>query len=160
MIYNLDIDEGNACRALLARFELAVSETTLGGLLIALEGIAGQTVTDENGAIGPSEQASNAKEALSEAKSLYPTSVHACISEHLSTLIPKFFYFDHYSELKGRTESGPLIEAVRTETVSTLEQDQRTALALLQLGYATDALVNDDYEKRSGEMEAVAADLT
>jgi hypothetical protein len=105
LIYNLDIDDGNACRALLARFELAVSETTLGGLLIALEGIAGQTVTDENGAIGPSEQASNAKEALSEAKSLYPTSVHACISEHLSTLIPKFFYFDHYSELKGRTES-------------------------------------------------------
>ena len=53
-----------------------------------------------------------------------------------------------------------MIEALRNGTEASLGPDQRTALALLQLGFASDALVNRNYETRSGEMEAIAADLT
>ncbi len=158
--FDVNIDESRACRALAARYEVEIAETTLENLLTALEDLAGQTVSDENGVEGPSDQASKAAEALNAAKSLYPVSVRESICGELKALLPTFFYFDHYSELKGRTEIGPLIEALRTGTESSLKQDQRTALSLLQLGYASADLVNEDYEKRSSEMEAVAADLT
>ena len=80
--------------------------------------------------------------------------------QFLSALVPRFFHFDEYSELMGRTDIGPLVEALHSDSESKLDDSQRTALALLKLGFATEELVNPDYEKRSGEMEAVAADLT
>lgn len=156
----IEMDEGVACRSLAARHDLDVEESTLENLLKALDGITGFSESDDNGVTRSTEQAKRARVALSEAKNLYPVSVEASIFEHLKGLVPTFFYFDDYSELKGRTEIGPLIEALRNGTEATLGPDQRTALSLLQLGYASDALVNRNYETRSSEMEAIAADLT
>lgn len=43
---------------------------------------------------------------------------------------------------------------------ATLTLANRGALAFLKLGHANGRLIDADYEKRSGEMEAAAADLT
>ena len=103
---------------------------------------------------------SAARQAIADLKKLYPESVHQSVYRQLPELMPRFFHFDEYSELMGRTDIGPLLDALRSNSESVLDDSQRTALALLKLGFATDELVNPDYEKRSGEMEAVAADLT
>jgi hypothetical protein len=68
--------------------------------------------------------------------------------------MPRFFYFDEYAELAGRTRIEPLAQALRTGDATALDQAQVTALALLQLGFANEEVADTDYETRSGEMQA------
>jgi predicted ATPase len=142
--FTVDIDEAAACRAFESQYELDADADELSQLTAHLEQLS-------------SEKAVQAGKALNR---LFPESVLDSVSRHLSALMPRFFHFDEYSELMGRTDIGPLLDALRTNSESVLDDSQRTALALLKLGFASDDLVDPDYEKRSGEMEAVAADLT
>lgn len=74
--------------------------------------------------------------------------------------MPRFFYFDDHAMLPGTTAIEPIVTALREGTSDGLDDEQRTALALLQMGYADDELVADDYVARKAELQAVAGDLT
>lgn len=158
--YEINVSEEAACRALETKYGTSTGAVKIVALKSALERMATETAPNAEGAQVPTTQAQKAQSAKTALEQLYPTSISSSVFTDLRALVPRFFYFDEYSQLKGRTNIGPLIEALRTKTVSALDDSQRTALSLLQLGFAGEDLVNPDYEKRSGEMEAVAADLT
>ncbi len=88
------------------------------------------------------------------------SSVRSAVGEFLRERMPRFFYFDEYSELPGTTDTEPLIEALRSEDSSSLDSRQQTALALLRMGFADDELIADDYVARKAELQAVGAELT
>ncbi|MDE0622206.1 MAG: AAA family ATPase [Bryobacterales bacterium] len=88
------------------------------------------------------------------------TSARSAVGEFLRDRMPRFFYFDEYSELPGTTDTEPLINALRSEDSSALDSRQQTALALLRMGFADDDLVSDDYVARKAELQAVGAELT
>ncbi|MGO8871114.1 MAG: ATP-dependent nuclease [Acidimicrobiales bacterium] len=158
--FTVEVDEAAACRAFEELYGLDVGALKLGDLRDQVEKEAGSTAfrADSTEKLTPAAIEARATQAALDA--LYPATVADAVCEQVAALVPRFFHFDEYSELLGRTDIGPLIKALRTDSESVLDDAQRTALALLKLGFATDELVNPDYEKRSGEMEAVAADLT
>ena len=158
--FAVDIDEAAACRAFESQFEMDGQSQTLEELRSRLEAVADEQAHRDDSAEEPTPAADKARQARQDLHRLFPQSVHDSVNRQLSALMPRFFHFDEYSELMGRTDIGPLLDAMRTSSESVLDDSQRTALALLKLGFASDELVNPDYEKRSGEMEAVAADLT
>ena len=159
-MFAIDIDESSACRAFEAEYEIDAGSESLTDLRSHLDQLSSEKGITADGAEEPTPLALAAQQASADLDRRYPESVAQSVYEHLAELVPRFFHFDEYSELMGRTDIGPLVEALRSESESVLDDAQRTALALLRLGFATDELVNPDYEKRSGEMEAVAADLT
>ena len=159
-IFDIAVDEGAACRAFESRHGVDAGSEDLEGLRNHLDELAGARAYRADGTEKVTPDAQAAEQVTSELHALYPDSVEESVARFLSTLVPRFFHFDEYSELMGRTDIGPLVEALQSDSESELDDSQRTALALLKLGFATDELVNPDYEKRSGEMEAVAADLT
>ncbi len=158
--WSLDFNEELACK----HFELKHGTTT-GAVKVAalrneLTTQAGMTTPGPDGAQVSTPEAAKAKTALDVLNALYNEEPALVAFRFLEERFPTFFYFDDYSQLEGRTPIAPLIEALNAKTESSLTEPQRTALSLLKLGYATDDLINADYEKRSGEMEAVAADLS
>ena len=159
-IFDVTVDEGAACRAFESQHGLDLGSSDLAGLRSQLADTAGARAFRSDGSEKTTPAAQQAEQIISELDALYPDSVADSVCRLLATMVPRFFHFDEYSELMGRTDIGPLIEAIRSDSESELDDSQRTALALLKLGFATDELVNPDYERRSGEMEAVAADLT
>lgn len=159
-MFAIDIDESSACRAFEAEYEIDAGSESLTDLRSHLDQLSSEKGITADGAEEPTPLALAAQQASADLDRRYPESVAQSVYEHLAELVPRFFHFDEYSELMGRTDIGPLVEALRSKSESVLDDAQRTALALLRLGFATDELVNPDYEKRSGEMEAVAADLT
>ena len=158
--FDVEIDEAAACRAFSSQYDLGADSESLDELRSHLAHLAGETGVQKSGTGEPTPAALAARQAELDLDNLYPESIVQAVQEHLSALVPRFFHFDEYSELMGRTDIGPLVDALHSNSESELDDSQRTALALLRLGFATDELVNPDYEKRSGEMEAVAADLT
>ena len=158
--FDVEIDEAAACRAFESQLGTDSDSQDLTELRSHLDRISGEVAYHLDGADEPTPAALLARQARADLDRLYPQSVGEAVYRHLADLVPRFFHFDEYSELMGRTDIGPLLEALRSNAESVLDDSQRTALALLKLGFATDELVNPDYEKRSGEMEAVAADLT
>jgi len=161
LYWTVEVDERAACKAFEERHGLSSLPHDLPSLKARLTSFAQTTEPDAAGVEQPSGLAVKATTAKASADFLYPgDQVAGAVGGSLAKLMPKFFYFDSYSEMKGRTEIAPLINALITETESTLPAAQRTALALLRLGFAGTKLVDPSYEKRSGEMEAVAADLT
>ena len=158
--FTLAIDEAAACRAFESERGLDVGSQNLAELRAYLEEASGDSKERSGGSDEPTTTGRSARQSALELDELYPESVEQSVFEFLSTLVPRFFHFDEYSELMGRTDIGPLVKALQSDSESELDDAQRTALALLKLGFATEELVNPDYEKRSGEMEAVAADLT
>jgi predicted ATPase len=157
--FDVNIDEAAACRAFETQHELEAGADSLDELRAHVDQLAGEMAYQADGKEEPSAATRDVqpRRALNQ---LYPDSVHDSVSRQLSSMMPRFFHFDEYSELMGRTDIGPLLDALRSNSESVLDDSQRTALSLLKLGFATDELINPDYEKRSGEMEAVAADLT
>jgi len=159
--FDVPIDEVAACRNIDVRYQISAGQETLEDLAAELDRRSKATEADDAGgqvATSAARQATAAKRELDE---LYGDgSVEDAIGNFLIDRVPKFFYFDDYSQLEGRTEIEPLIVALRTGQVGTLSESQRTALALLNLGFANDDLLNPNYERRSSEMEAVGADLT
>jgi hypothetical protein len=146
--------------ALAARHGISLIETKLDSLRIALDGLATETETGADKTSVATDRAQRAIAARDESDVLFPESVAKGAYVYLAARMPRMFYFDSYSVLQGRTEIAPLIEALRTNTEGSLSESQRTALSLLQLGYASESLINSDYESRSSEMEDVAAELT
>jgi predicted ATPase len=159
-MFDIAIDEGAACRAFESQHGLDAGAQDLGELRSRLHEAAGARAIRSDGTEKTTPASDAAQLAISALDALYPESVEESVFQFLSALVPRFFHFDEYSELMGRTDIGPLVEALHSDSESKLDDSQRTALALLKLGFATEELVNPDYEKRSGEMEAVAADLT
>lgn len=158
--FDVEIDEAAACRAFASRHDIDADPEGLEDLRSHLAHLSSAKGVHRDGTAELSPAALAARQARLDLDALYPQSVAQSMYEHLGALVPRFFHFDEYSELMGRTDIGPLVDALRSDSESELDESQRTALALLKLGFATDELVNPDYEKRSGEMEAVAADLT
>ncbi len=158
--FTVDIDEAAACRAFEAQHGIDAGSESLVELRGHLDRVSTESAYRVDGTEEPTPAAVQTRQASLDLNELYPGSVDEAVYQHLSALMPRFFHFDEYSELMGRTDIDPLLEALRSNSESVLDDSQRTALALLKLGFATDELVNPDYEKRSGEMEAVAADLT
>jgi len=158
--FAVDTDEAAACRAFESHHGTDAGSQSVTELKAHLDQLSGEVAYHVDGTDEPTPGALQARQVKLDLEKLYPESVADAVCRHLSGLVPRFFHFDEYSELMGRTDIGPLVEALRSDSESVLDDSQRTALALLKLGFATDELVNPDYEKRSGEMEAVAADLT
>lgn len=157
----VSLDEEAACRALEGRHGTTVGATTMPALKAELEKLAAETIPDPAATSMPTDRARAATAAKAEADALYPDgNVRSAVRRRLNAAAPKFFHFDEYSAIEGRTEIQPLLDALRDGTEAALAPAKRTALALLKLGYANEQLIDADYEKRSGEMEAVAADLT
>lgn len=158
--FNVEVDEEAACSGVEQGFGIHPGATTVEALKGQLAGVATMTEADEDGAQQPTATATAAAGALAELNTRFPETVREAVGPALFQRMPRFFYFDDYSRLDGRTDIGPLIGAIRSGTQASLAPTQRTALALLGIAFATDQLVDVDYEKRSGEMEAVAAELT
>jgi hypothetical protein len=71
--------------------------------------------------------------------------------------LPKFFYFDDYSQLPGSVKIRELLAKDKKE----LTPSELTARALLELGGAdNDYLLNPDYETRKRELENIANAIT
>lgn len=70
--------------------------------------------------------------------------------------VPQFFYFSEYSSLPSTVPIRELLEADEDK----LEDDEQTALALLQLAeFEKDHLLDADYETRKRELQNVANEL-
>ena len=155
------IDEEAACREIESRTGSTTGATKLQALLTELDKEAAQTAADASGTQVATVAATKAAAAKTLAAQLYPEGqIAVAVGRTLLGWMPRFFYFDEYSQLRGRTDIAPILEALATSNLANLKAAQRTALALLRLGFAGDKLVDPNYEKRSAEMEAVAADLT
>ena len=157
---SLEADEEAACRAFEERNEISIGAVKLNALRSELDRQRSETIPGIDGtqvAMPGAQKAQAARQALD---AIYPDALQVAILGFLWSRRPKFFYFDEYGQIEGRTNVAPLIEALRTNTESSLSESQRTALALLRLGFASEALISTDYERRSGEMESVEADLT
>lgn len=75
----------------------------------------------------------------------------------LRARVPQFFYFSDYDFIGGRTD----LRRVYTTPPDQLEPPERTALSLLRLAGADNAaMLNEDYESRKAELEAVSNELT
>ena len=75
----------------------------------------------------------------------------------ISPWIPKFFYFDEYSQLPGSVKIKELLAKKKDQ----LSQSELTARALLELGGAeNDYLLNPEYETRKRELENIANSIT
>jgi predicted ATPase len=158
---DLTVSEEAACRKIEAGAGTHTAATNLSALSTELDRIAGGTRSDESGTEVATEAAQTAQAAKAILDQLYPEGqVGSAVADTLLSMMPPFFYFDEYSQMSGRTDIAPLLEALRTNNLTSLDAPQRTALALLRLGFAGEQLVDPNYEKRSAEMEAVAADLT
>lgn len=158
--FTVEIDEAAACRAFESQYGTDSGSENLADLKSHLDRLSDEEASHADGGELSTLDPLTARQASLDLNKLYPESVDKAVFQHLSGLMPRFFHFDEYNELLGRTDIGPLLEALSTKSESMLDDSQRTALALLKLGFATEQLSNPDYEKRSGEMEAVAADLT
>ena len=117
-------------------------------------------VTDEDGELLPeSEAAAAAIERLDEVYGDFET-VRKAVGSVVRAFMPRFFYFDEYAQLPGTTDTAPLVEAIRNDQAPQLDDDQRTALALLRMGFADDEIIAEDYDIRKAELQAVGASLT
>jgi predicted ATPase len=77
--------------------------------------------------------------------------------EILHNFIPKFFYFDEYSQLPGSVK----IRELLSKEKEALSPSELTARSLLELGGAdSDYLLNPDYETRKRELENIANSIT
>ena len=85
----------------------------------------------------------------------YGSAVVACIESRL----PKFFLFTNYSTLPGRVDLGDLIDGAAPSGIARSGLD--TARALLALAQTTATqLMEEDYESRRAEIDAVQIHLT
>lgn len=87
--------------------------------------------------------------------------LHSALADQVIKWLPKFVYFDDYHLLPGEIDVASLQKAMSFEDTSELTPSQKATIALLRMAdISDDDLTSDDYEIRSGEMEAVANHLT
>ncbi len=145
----------NADIAEVVREGLEVQET-FDALEDALEQIARTTTQGEAVSHENVTAAANIRSAVSDLMGDY-SDLDEVIEAAIWERVPHFFYFGEYSFLAGRTD----LKRVFVEAEENLEPGERTALALLRLAGADNmTLVEEDYERRKAELEAVSNDLT
>jgi len=99
------------------------------------------------------------KEVAAEIERLLPKKarMRTVIATKLAALVPKFFYYSDYSSLPSKVPIKALLDA----DPDSLDENQQTALALLQLAeFEKDHLLDTDYETRKRELENTANELT
>jgi len=157
----VEVSEDAAVAALADGTGEDLSGATLAEAAVRRKAAAGATRTDADGTEAPTDTAAAATSARATLAERYPDeSAEEAVGDFLLDRVPRFFYFDEYAELAGRTRIEPLIKALKTGAEDGLEPEHRTALSLLQLGFANEDLTSADYETRAGEMQSIAADLT
>lgn len=154
----LHIDEEKAVEHLLSHSQISPSNKKL------VEDISGfsdfvtrvkeleveQTEDDQT-----SEQFQSIREAIQEL--VGDNDLSDAVWSALEPRIPRFFYFDEYSNLPYSVNIQNLLKADPT----TLDNNDLTARSLLRLAAADDDyLLNPDYERRKRELENVANMLT
>jgi energy-coupling factor transporter ATP-binding protein EcfA2 len=84
-------------------------------------------------------------------------SINEALWNDLSPRLPRFFYFDEYSQLPGRAKIRELLAKQKKD----LTAAELTARSLLELGGAdSEYLLNPDYETRKRELENIANAIT
>lgn len=142
------------------RVPFLVGASDIGPLRVLL----GRTA-QEKGQDGQTDHAVVADQVLERLEAAYGKydSVPEAICAFLSDRVPRFFYFDRYDELPGTTDTGPLVHYLQSKEPtepSELDPPQRTALALLRMGFADEEIIAHDYDTRKAELQAVGAELT
>ncbi len=112
-IFTVKVDEKAACNAIEERLGTDTGAVKLAALRTELDSCAAETSPDSNGAQVATVEAQKAQQARAEVDRLYPESIDVdlAVYHELDALLPQFFYFDEYSQLRGRTNIEPLIEA-------------------------------------------------
>lgn len=144
--YWLNTDEKAAVSHLLqqrnARANLAEGCETVADLVTKLE-----TQAEDGGVTGQ-------EDLLAAARDL---DVSQAVIDALSVRLPRFFYFDEYSELPGRV-SIPVLQRTGEPDLSA---EQRTALALFRLaGVEGEEFTEDTYEARKAALEAASTAIS
>lgn len=152
-----ECDAQEAIKHLLADVQVEATED-LAELRERLEELGGATGPD--GELLPeAEAAAAAVERLDDVYDEHETVARA-VGRFVRRFMPRFFYFDDYAQLPGTTDTAPLVEAIRDDQTLQLDDEQRTALALLRMGLADEEIVDEDYDVRKAELQAVGASLT
>jgi predicted ATPase len=156
-------DEANAVRFLVERAALGPgTEPLMSGVqsFDALRAVLSELQRTDNPAGGSTETANDiAAIKLGLVRMLGSESAFLAdaVAGALVELLPTIFYFGEYELLEGRVDLGRLLDVPDGE----LTGGERTAKALLQLvGNGDGVLLNEDYEERKVELEAVSDMLT
>ena len=90
---------------------------------------------------------------------LMPDSMGEELTQLLTSLMPRFFYFSDYDRLPGETDLNELADKVASD--SALTPSERTVLALLAHAGETPAdFLDEDYNSRKAELQAASVDLS
>lgn len=152
-----ECDAQQAIKHLLADVQVEATED-LAELRERLEELRGATGPDGE-LLAEAEAAAAAVERLDDVYGDHETVARA-VGRFVREFMPRFFYFDDYAQLPGTTDTAPLVEAIRDDQTLQLDDEQRTALALLRMGLADEEIVDEDYDVRKAELQAVGASLT
>ncbi|WFU19425.1 AAA family ATPase [Bradyrhizobium sp. CB3481] len=140
-------------RGLLGSTPTPTSIDELNGLINTL---GNSTHTDEAKIAADRSLASEITQARDQALGKC-TSVNDRLWELLQPRLPKFFYFDDYSQLPASVNIRELLAKKKEE----LAPGELTARSLLELGGAdNEYLLNPDYETRKRELENIANAIT
>jgi len=112
----------------------------------------------------PSEPTADAQAAKETRKKLDAVlhgspSLRVAIEEAIiRPLVPKTFYFSHYSQLRGRYRLAELLPALKTPTDD--EEVQAAADLLRQARVSAKEMESEDFERSNSELEAISSLLT
>ncbi|MCC8934850.1 ATP-dependent nuclease [Rhizobium sp. 'Codium 1'] len=98
------------------------------------------------------------KELVAHLEKMLPKKapMRTVIASKLAERVPKFFYYSEYSSLPSRVPIRRILDA----DPETLDENEQTALALLQLAeFEKDHLLDSDYETRKRELENTSNEL-
>ena len=115
------------------------------------------TVTHEDEAKTTSDRELSKNLSIAQDDVLGGKSISTVLWSILQPYIPKFFYFDEYSQLPGSVK----IKELLAKEKKILSSSELTARAFLELGGAdNEYLLNPDYETRKRELENIANSIT
>lgn len=158
-LWSFKWDDKKAVKNLIKSFPEAVrpivdKAETIEQIIGAIE----EAEPDEEGDEGPTSEELQSVTGTLEEAGLTKNSVWQTIVDILRYRLPVFFRFTNYSTLPGRIDFRDMSTAEEEEPAAT---DIQTARALLRLaGTDLKQLGNEDYELRTGELEAVQIALT
>lgn len=131
---------------------------SVGDLIEAIEALPAEQAEEGGQAGSTAEDKAAALAVLTERGLDSKTGVWLRIVHLLRPRLPRFFLFTEYSMLPGRIDLADLTE---NDGETPGQTGLQTARALLRMaGTDLEDLKNDDYELRTGELEAVQIDLT
>ena len=134
----------------------SLTPTSLLELNELIENLGAVTHADETKTVADRELASSLTAARTKVLGTH-SEITAKLWEIIYKRIPKFFYFDEYSQLPGSVKIRELLAKNKKD----LSAPELTARAFLELGGAdNEYLLNPDYETRKRELENIANSIT